>query len=225
MLLDSFLDNKEHVIWDWNGTLLDDVDLCVESISEILRRYGLSPITRDTYRREFRFPVVEYYRAIGLGSSGAPFEQVADEFIEYYQARVHRCRLYNGTRECLERLSERGVGHSLLSAAKQDHIMEQLAPHRIESYFEHVCGIADHYASGKIERGRELLGRLDLPKDSVILIGDTDHDLEVAKSLGVDVLLLGDGHQAFERLKHLHSRVLPSRTAVEFAWDKGDAIR
>ena len=46
-----------HVIWDWNGTLVDDAWLCVEIINELLARRGLAPITPCKYSAVFGFPL------------------------------------------------------------------------------------------------------------------------------------------------------------------------
>jgi phosphoglycolate phosphatase len=71
--------------------------------------------------------------------------------------------------------------------------------------------LSDFHAAGKLERGKELLVQSRMPKETTLLIGDTDHDLEVGKALGIEVLLLADGHQSFSRLNAKHDRILKSR--------------
>ncbi len=63
-------------------------------------------------------------------------------------------------------------------------------------------------AGSKVARGRELIARVNEPLEQTVLIGDTDHDLEVGKALGIDVILVDHGHQDILRLQKVHSKVL-----------------
>lgn len=71
----------------------------------------------------------------------------------------------------------------------------------IDQYFIAVAGLGDHYAVGKVERGKELLEELKLEPDSVLLIGDTIHDYEVSRELDCKCLLVANGHQDIDRLQ------------------------
>jgi phosphoglycolate phosphatase len=205
------LENKRHVIWDWNGTLLDDVDMAVAAIGEVLQANGLSPIERDAYRQTFCFPISEYYRRLGFGAEGEGFEKATRHFVSSYAKRVPSCRLHEGTSEVLKAIRELSLKQSILSAAHESDLNQLLAHFGIQSYFDHVFGLSDHYAASKVERGRQLLDACGVSAAESILIGDTDHDFEVGRELGVDVLLLGDGHQHEDRLRPLTTRFIPAR--------------
>ncbi len=209
--LTKHFESKQHVIWDWNGTLLDDVDLCVDVINGLLQRHSLPRITKDAYRKKFRFPIVEYYKTIGFDLELTPFEGLAAEFISDYADAVPTCLLFEGAAELLGSLKEGGKSCSILSAAKEYELKQLTKHHGIHDRFEHIYGLSDHYAVSKIERGHELIHQLGLPKEKLIIVGDTDHDIEVARALGVDLVLLGDGHQEYERLSPLHPETLVSR--------------
>ena len=85
-----------HVIWDWNGTLLDDAWLCVEITSGLLRRRHLEPLTPERYERLFDFPVRIYYERLGFDLEAESFEEIGSEFIEEYRVRRYECRLQEG---------------------------------------------------------------------------------------------------------------------------------
>lgn len=206
--LSGHLKGKTHIIWDWNGTLLDDVALCVDLISDIAQRHGLAPLPLAKYLQIFRFPVVEYYKDVGFDFDKTSFEELTRQFIDGYRARALKAPLFGGARELLGLLADTGVHSSVLSAAQEQDLLEMLKHHRIAHHFAHVCGLGDHYAVSKVERGRQLLDLLDRPTKELILIGDTDHDLEVGQALGVDVLLLDGGHQHVQRLRARHNRVV-----------------
>lgn len=199
------LGTKKHVIWDWNGTLLDDVALCVSVTSEILAECGLPKVTADDHLQKFRHPLVDYYRDLGFDFSRVPFAELSDRFHDRYGERLEEARLFAGSRELLVTT---GIGCSILSAAPESDLKRLLLKYGIAGYFEYVYGLGDRLAHSKIERGLQLLQVLDLPPQDIVLVGDTDHDREVAEALGVDALLLEGGHQHPERLRACHHEVL-----------------
>ena len=70
------------IIWDWNGTLLNDTKLAVESMNKILLKRGLPVLTVERYKHVFTFPVRDYYQSVGFDFDKEPFEIPAMEFIE-----------------------------------------------------------------------------------------------------------------------------------------------
>ncbi len=54
------------IIWDWNGTLLNDLDLCISAINVLLGKRELPLLNRQTYKAVFSFPVKDYYKAVGF---------------------------------------------------------------------------------------------------------------------------------------------------------------
>src|SRR4051812_22587342 len=101
-----------HVIWDWNGTLLDDAWLCVDVMNELLLQRGLPQITLADYAALFRFPVRDYYTALGFDFEREPFERVGTAFIEGYAAREAACGLRAGADEILTGVAARGATQS-----------------------------------------------------------------------------------------------------------------
>ena len=69
------------IVWDWNGTLLDDVELCRHTINRLLVKRGLKRLDLEQYRRVFQFPIIEYYRKAGFDLEAEPFEVLAHEYM------------------------------------------------------------------------------------------------------------------------------------------------
>ncbi|OGQ99973.1 MAG: hypothetical protein A2284_02865 [Deltaproteobacteria bacterium RIFOXYA12_FULL_61_11] len=189
-----------HVIWDWNGTLLDDVALCVEVMDGMLRARGLPGLDVQRYREVFDFPVIEYYRRLGFDFEVEPFSEVGTEFIVTYERRRHEAPLRAGAVEVLHRLRAAGVTQSLLSAYRQESLEQLIRTHGLETHFLALRGLGDHYAHGKQELGLRHLAELPYAREEIVLVGDTVHDHEVATLLGLRAFLLTDGHQAASRL-------------------------
>lgn len=204
----------QHIIWDWNGTLLDDSWLCVEILNTLLVQYGKPTTTHEAYRREFGFPVAAYYEHLGFDFSRDPFDIIADEYIDRYSTRQYECRLYAGTATVLEGIQKRNMPQSILSAYHQDYLTEAVTRFRIHEYFDQIKGRSDHYATSKVEAGQDLISRLGLPAEQTVLIGDTLHDLEVAQALGTQCILVSRGHQTADRLTEANARVVGDITEI-----------
>ncbi len=190
----------QSIIWDWNGTLLDDLDFCISTINILLKERGLKLLTRDSYKEVFSFPVKDYYEAIGFDFNKEDFAVPAREFIDIYDAGVKDCSLHKSAVEILSFFQKKGVRQFVLSAMKQNMLEETLKHQGIFDYFEGIAGLNDHYAVSKIERGKQLIGQFNINKTKATIIGDTLHDWEVAQQLGTDCILIADGHQSEERL-------------------------
>ncbi len=212
--LREHLHGYQHVIWDWNGTLLNDVTLSVEVICELLETHGLSPITVADYRAKFRFPVAQYYQDLGFDFTAKPFARMADLFIESYNAKVKRCQLFDGASDLIRELKDSGVRQSILSAAREADLTELVRHYGLDVHLDHICGLSDHYAAGKVERGRLMLKESGINPLDCVLVGDTEHDAEVAAALGIAAVVLADGHQDPQRLSTLSNKVLPSRYLI-----------
>lgn len=191
----------KHAIWDWNGTLLDDTWLCVEVLNGLLARRGRGPISRKDYRENFGFPVIHFYEYLGFDTDVDSFEKVSREFIGGYEARwLDECILHPDTHDVLSAMSELGISHSVLSAAKQEALESGIGHYGIRAHFTGLVGADNIYAEGKVARGKDWIKQLHWKPEEVVMIGDTLHDLEVAEAIGTGCILLAHGHHTPERL-------------------------
>ena len=190
-----------HVIWDWNGTLVDDAWLCVEIVNELLARRGLAPTTPCKYSEVFGFPLRTYYQRVGFDLEREDFAATGDEFNFLYSQRLYESRLRKGAREVLDALGRNGIEQSLLSASNEIDLEAMVAHYGVRSHFVAVAGVDNGLGEGKIERGHRHLAELNYRADEVLLVGDTLHDIEVAAALGVHCVLLPSGHQSRRRLE------------------------
>lgn len=204
------IDQITGIIWDWNGTLLNDMQLCVRTMNELLEKRRLPLLTMDAYRDVFSFPVKNYYEKIGFDFSNEPFEIPALEFISRYNEQMGGCSLHPDSVNVLRYFNSVGVRQFVLSAMRQQELEDNLKLHGVRSYFEYVSGLDDHYATSKIENGRRLIRELHINPEELVLIGDTVHDFEVASELGCQCVLIANGHQSRENLESTGVLVLDS---------------
>jgi len=190
-----------HVVWDWNGTLLDDAWLCLEVINALLERDGLPTIDAQRYAAVFGFPLEEYCRQLGFRLDRAAYERLSEAFSELYEARRLECRLRCGARQVLQRLRALGVTQSLLSAYTHHRLLELVDAYGLAEYLDAVVGVDNDYGEGKVELGLRHLQTVRCPPAEVLLVGDTVHDWEVAQAAGAACALIDSGHQQASRLR------------------------
>ncbi|MFQ3229261.1 HAD family hydrolase [Reinekea sp.] len=196
--------NVRHIIWDFNGTLLDDVDLCVTTMNTLLIEYELPKLDVNRYKDIFQFPVKEYYRTLGFNFEADPFEKLAVEYLSIYNQEVTKCQLYQGVIEALTLNRTLGIKQYILSAFEHDELINVLHKLDIIDFFDDVAGLDNQHAASKTAQGHRLMQRHQLSTDGTVMIGDTHHDLEVANELNIDCLLIDHGHQSRRRLDALH---------------------
>lgn len=206
-----------HVIWDWNGTLLDDVDLCIELMNGLLKPRGLATLDRARHHETFGFPVRDYYRRLGFDEGRDPFERLGAEFISGYDQRRWECRLYQGAETLLAAIVAAGMTQSILSAYRQETLREIVQHFGLDRYFVRLTGLDNIYAHSKTELGRAWVQELGLPKESVVLVGDTLHDWDVAQALGVACILVDCGHHSPAQLRTRGSHVVSDLAGVAAA--------
>lgn len=195
------LTNYRQVIWDWNGTLVNDAPLATDIVNGMLAEYQLPVTHLADYRDTFCHPVEAYYQRIGLAQK-LSFDHICQRFGEDYRAARDQLTLHPGARALLRALRHTHT-QSLLSASSQTSLEHCLAHHAIAECFHHVYGLDNHHAACKIDRGHELLEAAGVSASETVLIGDTDHDHEVAEALGIDLILIADGHQSQRSLSLL----------------------
>ena len=189
----------ELVIWDFNGTIIDDVQTGIDAVNVLLGRRGLPLLTdRDTYRRAFRFPIVEYYKVLGFDFEKEPYETAAYEWVAEYERRIPDIPLVPGIEETLRGVRALGLRQMILSSSELAMMKGQLERYGLLSYFDDIRGLDNIFAGGKTEmakawsRGKKL---------SAVFVGDTTHDFETAQAISCDCVLFAGGHGRREALE------------------------
>ena len=188
-----------YLIFDFNGTIVNDIQLSLESINYCLKKYiNKGPLSLEEYRDIFRFPVKDYYVAAGFDFNKQNWDEVANCWMEHYQKHHHECQIFDGVIELVNEAHSKGYKCIVLSASEVEILKQQLTEFGIYDLFDDVIGISDIYAVSKVDSAVNYFKGQDI-SDS-ILIGDTDHDKEVADKLGCKCILVASGHESYERL-------------------------
>lgn len=197
----------KYVIFDFNGTLVDDIDLCITSLNILVKKYlNRDTLTRKEYKDVFGFPVIDYYKRVGFDFEKLDWYVVGREFQDYYKAHIDETKLFDGVIEVLKSNWEKGLRNIVLSASRTDMLIEHLKKLDIYEYFDEILGITDIYADSKIHIARDFIR--DKNPDDYIYIGDSEHDYEVAEAMGVKCILTSAGHVSRERLEKCGVKVI-----------------
>ncbi len=205
------------VIWDWNGTLLDDVELSIHVVNDILDDHALPRLTRERYLEIFDFPVQRYYERAGMDFNEVDFDALSLHFRRTFEARLDESALFDDVAPTLTTLQTRRVRQLLLSGTEHELLQRMIGRFGIGAAFEEVRGQSDGHARGKLETAAELLERNALDPDTTFFVGDTTHDGEIATALGAQCVLLSTGHHHRQKLEATGWPVVDSLAAcIEF---------
>ncbi|MDZ7764060.1 MAG: HAD hydrolase-like protein [Melioribacteraceae bacterium] len=159
------LSKYKHIIWDWNGTILNDLEMCINIINELLVKYKMPSVSAEKYRDVFTIPVENYYKAIGFDFERNSFAEVGKEWMDEYERRKYNdAILHPAVKILLNRIHQNGQSQSILSAYKQNTLEELVDHYNLSVYFDYLFGADDIYAVSKVEQGKMLMDKLGLKK-------------------------------------------------------------
>ncbi len=213
----------EYCIWDFNGTILDDVETGILSVNHLLRQRGLREIkNKEEYRAVFGFPIRGYYERLGFDFEKEPYEVVAPLWVEQYMIHVKNAKMFEDVRKTLERFRSLGVRQVVLSATELGMLKGQLDSLGISDYFEEIMGLDNIHAFSKTALAEGWRARH--PRAKVLLLGDTDHDAETAGIMRADCVLIARGHQSADYLRRVGVPVIKTLSELfECGHKKADA--
>ena len=205
----------KYIIFDFNGTIIDDVQLCLDLLNEMLVMENLKTFDVESYREIFTFPIIEYYKRAGFTFNNRSFKEMSEWFVKKYQPASFKCNLYPNIREEITSLKERGYKVFLLSASQIDNLLEQTDRFNITHLFDKVLGIDNIEAKSKFDIAKKYFELKKVNMKECLFIGDSTHDYEVGHNLGGDVLLLTYGHQSKRVLSSCNVPLIDSVLEVE----------
>ncbi len=189
----------QHIVWDFNGTILDDAAISMALTNDLLLARGLPPVpSLDEHFRHFCFPVEQYYVKLGFDFSRERYADVAAEWSRAYRAAASSIPLCPGVRACIAALSRVGLPQTVLSASEEGLLRDQLRAHGLLAYFEAVIGRTDVHAASKIEA--VLAWQAERRPGRVLMIGDSAHDASCAAQAGFSCVLIAGNAVARQRL-------------------------
>lgn len=205
-----------YIFFDFNGTIVDDLDLCFKLLNEMLCMKNHEKITMDKYKDIFTFPVIEYYKKAGFKFPEDNFNLLADYFVKKYIKENVNCKIFLDVIPTLKKLKQMGKHLIIISASELNMMINQLKTYGIYEYFDDVIGKDNIYAESKNQLGKDYMKKHSLNKEDCLFIGDTLHDEETADFMGIKCVLVSRGHQSKKVLSKSHSQICNNFSEIEF---------
>lgn len=203
--------------------MLDDASAGVDTINRMSAARGLTQITLDDYRRLFRFPVHNFYTALGYDLDNEDWDRLADEYHAIYSEATARAALREGALTLVNNLHTNCFPQAVLSACEQSLLQAMLQRFDLTGFFNPVIGADNMDGASKESLAVRLQQQLTHKPEQILMIGDTDHDAHVAQLMGWQCVLLADGYQATELLLATNAPVCNSYTdlitRLQADWD------
>lgn len=189
-----------HIIWDWNGTLLDDLSASLTSVNDMLDMRGMPHIDADFYKECIGVPIRKFYDRV-FDMEKEDYAVIIKQYNEGYLRHLEDCGLTRGAREAIEYFCSHGLNQAVVSSSNNDQLCANILKYGLDGCFDSVLGSADFYAGSKIDRAKTYLEKSNGKNGRVLVVGDLEHDADMAKELGADCVLLTSGHEHISRLK------------------------
>ena len=203
------------IIWDWNGTLLDDLDLSLESVNVLLKERNIPTLSIEKYKDIFGLPVVDYYVKAGFDFEKEAFEVPAKQYVKLYAAGASELKLFPDVVDTLTFFKENNYRQIVLSAMKDDNLKLMIHNAEISHFFDGIFGIKDNYAREKVSLGKQVVENLKLNPAECLMIGDTLHDAEVSEQCGFNYILFSGGHVSKQRLETKGKKIINSLSELK----------
>lgn len=191
-----------HLVWDWNGTLLDDLPIVIDAVNRAIAAFGLNPITADDYRDHYTRPVRHFYdRLFGRPVDDEEWLRLNTSFHEAYFELATRVDLAPGARQAIALLEQMGWTQSLLSMSPQDWLEGIVARLRLEDHFLMVDGLSGSTGGLKAVHLEDHLAALGIVGDRAVVVGDTQDDVAAARHVGARAILFHGGSHHIDVLE------------------------
>ena len=204
----------ELIIWDYNGTVIDDVDTTVASVNEMLARRGLEPTNKAVYTENLVMPLEKYYATVGIYNA-----DISTLSIEFHKGCLNNeslSHIFNDFIPAISKSKALGISNILLSSLYDGFLSEEVNKYDIREYFDFICGMKDTSVGSKTDNAKNYLIKNGINPKNVLFIGDLLSDAQTAKEIGANCILVSRGHCSHSRLEKTG---LPVFTSLEKALD------
>ncbi len=200
----------KNIIWDYNGTIIDDAQLAVDAENVVLSSYGLPEIDIDFYMRECEMPIINFYRKIFPDFDSFDFSEIAKRFLHNYDKLFPTAKVFPEVTDMISKLSCSGIRQGVISGFESGRLRDSLKGFGLDGYFEFMSGSDDIDCGDKSDRAVAVCRKNGFSPSETLFVGDMYHDYETAQKVGADCVLIAKGHQGAEVLRKYGVTVLNS---------------
>ncbi len=199
--------NYAWILWDWNGTLADDLEISLRCVNDTLRKRNREAITLEQYYQYMDTPISRFYEHL-FDLEQVPFQQLSLEYHDGYTQYITPDSLMEGAAGVLQTIQEHGIAQMILSSYAQKELLTYTGLFGVQSFFQVISGADDYLAAEKATRAKRLLEEYNVDPRQALVVGDSLPDYTMAKQIGAACVLIAKGHQSRQDLESCGVTVL-----------------
>ena len=203
----------KNILWDFNGTVMDDMGASVGAVNAMLTKRGLPLIDEEWYVLHLVMPLERFYGSIGFDMQKERIEEVSEEF--QVECRKFPRPVFPAVRAALERFQAKGLRQLLFSSLYHDILVRQAEERQISHYFEGIVGRKDRSLGGKEKAAEAYFCAHGILPEETLVVGDLTTDFDMAAYLGCPCALIDQGHQHRTILEKTGAFVLHSADELD----------
>lgn len=201
------------ILWDFNGTVMDDMGASAGAVNAMLTKRNLPLITEEWYTLHLIMPLQAFYASVGFDMERERIEDVSEEF--QVECSKFERPIFPEVLQALEDFSKKGYRQLLFSSLHHDILIRQAKERGIEGYFEAIVGRQDRLLGGKEAAVEAYFKANNLDPKEVLIVGDLTTDADMAKCVGSPCALICKGHQHRSVLEQTGAFVLDSAAEIQ----------
>ncbi len=181
----------KNIIFDWSGTLSDDLRCVYGATAGLFKKLGLKKLTLDEYRKEYLLPYMNFYRKF----SKLPKRQIDKIFLEEF-VKMEEPEPFPESQEVLEFLNQNGNKLAILSSHFQNKLENEVKKYGFRRFFIDINGgIHD-----KRKAVKKVMKKNDFYPQETAFVGDMTHDIDAGKTAGIITVAVCWGYHSKKRL-------------------------
>ncbi len=187
------------IIWDFNGTIIDDVNAALGAVNDMLVKRKQRIIDLQQYRDAIDIPIWKFYLNV-FEDGTITQEEAIVEFDLGVDKHLQKNPLMADADKVLEHFNALHKHQIIVSSSHIDKVTKQLEALGVSKYFAQVLALSDYYAGDKTYLAQEYLESHCVDPQKTVVIGDCVADFRMAAALGCDCILNTKGHQSTDAL-------------------------
>ncbi|MBQ4105000.1 MAG: HAD family hydrolase [Clostridia bacterium] len=201
------------IIWDFNGTIIDDVQAALASVNDMLLKRNQPTIDINRYYEAVDTPISRFYETVFLPGT-LDFSDAVVEFDSGYEKHIQKNPVMIGAEEMLSRFQKMGKRQIIVSASNIDKITRRLSEIQLLQYFDAVLGRSDYQAGDKVFLAKKYFEENTTYPESCVVIGDCVADWQMSKELSCDCILNTKGHQSRKEFSVTDAEIIDNLTEL-----------
>jgi phosphoglycolate phosphatase len=206
------------IVFDWDGTLMDSTTAIIASMQAAARDLGVAVPDKRAASYVIGLGLQDALQAAVPDLDPRHYPKMAERYRHHYLSQDHQLTLFAGAREMLDDLAEQGYFLAVATGKSRVGLNRALAAAGVTSLFDATRCADETFSKPNPAMLLELTRELGQDMGRTVMIGDTTHDLELARAAGAEAVAVAYGAHPPEGLARLAPRATVHSVTELHAW-------